>query len=88
MRLPFHSTEVALARIVIPLSRSRSLLSKARSAIVWFSRNAPDVLTIHRLRLFSHDQRVQLLRYFLMSFIGPIQYFRATYIDFCRNTTR
>ena len=46
------------------------------------------VLTIHRLTLFSHDLRVQLLRYFLMSFIGPIQYFRATYIDFYRNTTR
>ena len=32
IRVPFHSTEVALARIVIPRSRSRSLLSIARSA--------------------------------------------------------
>ena len=31
--LLFHSTEVALARIVIPRSRSRSLLSSARSVM-------------------------------------------------------
>jgi hypothetical protein len=35
MRVPFHSTEVALARMVIPRSRSRSLLSIARSATAW-----------------------------------------------------
>ena len=32
IRAPFHSTEVALANIVMPRSRSRSLLSIARSA--------------------------------------------------------
>jgi hypothetical protein len=42
MRVPFHSTEVALARMVIPRSRSRSLLSIARSATAWLSRKAPD----------------------------------------------
>jgi hypothetical protein len=31
MRVPFHSTEVALARMVIPRSRSRSLLNPSRA---------------------------------------------------------
>ena len=31
MRMPFHSTEVHLARMVMPRSRSMSLLSIARS---------------------------------------------------------
>ena len=38
----FQTTEVAFANIVIPLSRSRSLLSKARSIVASFSRKAPD----------------------------------------------
>ena len=38
----FHTTEVDLARIVIPLSFSRSLLSIALSTIFSLSRNAPD----------------------------------------------
>ncbi len=42
MRTPFHSTEVALARMVMPRSFSRSLLSMTRSATRWFSRNEPD----------------------------------------------
>ncbi len=41
-RTPFHTTEVALARMVMPRSRSRSLESITRSATRWFSRNAPD----------------------------------------------
>ena len=41
-RTSFHTTEVDLARIVIPLSFSRSLLSKALSTIFSLSRNAPD----------------------------------------------
>ena len=42
MRAPRHSTEVHLARMVMPRSRSRSLESIARSATAWLSRNAPD----------------------------------------------
>src|SRR5450631_1107030 len=42
MRVPFQSTEAALARIVMPRSRSRSLESMARSTTRWFSRYAPD----------------------------------------------
>ena len=42
MRMSFHCTEAALARMVMPRSRSRSLESIARSATFWFSRNVPD----------------------------------------------
>ena len=41
-RTSFHTTEVALARMVMPRSRSRSFESITRSATRWFSRNAPD----------------------------------------------
>ena len=41
-RMSFHTTEVALARMVMPRSRSRSLESITRSATRWFSRKAPD----------------------------------------------
>ena len=41
-RASFHTTEVALARMVMPRSRSRSLESITRSATRWFSRKAPD----------------------------------------------
>ena len=40
--IPFHSTLVALARIVIPRSRSKSLESIALSTTSWFSLKAPD----------------------------------------------
>src|SRR6202451_318649 len=42
MRVSFQTSEVALARMVMPRSRSRSLESSARSAPRWFSRNEPD----------------------------------------------
>src|SRR5262245_49425640 len=42
MRTSFQWIEVALARIVMPRSRSRSFESSARSATRWFSRKAPD----------------------------------------------
>src|ERR1700731_3724866 len=42
MRVSFQTSEVALARMVMPRSRSRSLESNARSATRWFSRNEPD----------------------------------------------
>src|SRR5215212_6903471 len=42
MRVPFQTTEVALARIVMPRSFSRSFESITRSATRWFSRKAPD----------------------------------------------
>ena len=42
MRVPCQTTEVALARMVMPRSRSRSLESITRSATRWFSRKAPD----------------------------------------------
>ena len=42
MRTPFHTTEVALARMVMPRSRSRSFESITRSATRWLSRKAPD----------------------------------------------
>ena len=42
MRTSFHTTEVALARMVMPRSRSRSPVSITRSATRWFSRKAPD----------------------------------------------
>ena len=38
IRVPFHSTDVGFAKIVIPRSRSRSLLSIARSVVVSLSR--------------------------------------------------
>ena len=41
-RTSFHTTEVALARMVMPRSRSRSFESMTRSATRWLSRNAPD----------------------------------------------
>ena len=41
-RTSLQSTEVALARIVMPRSFSRSLESITRSATRWFSRKAPD----------------------------------------------
>ncbi len=45
MRWPCHSTLVALARMVMPRSRSRSLESRARSTVAWLSRKAPDCLS-------------------------------------------
>src|SRR5580698_5216218 len=42
MRVSFHCTDAALARMVIPRSRSRSLESIARSVTFWFSRKVPD----------------------------------------------
>ena len=42
MRAAPHSTEVHLARMVMPRSRSRSWLSMARSATRWLARTAPD----------------------------------------------
>ena len=41
-RTSFHTTDVALARMVMPRSRSRSFESMTRSATLWLSRNAPD----------------------------------------------
>ncbi len=41
-RMSFHCTEAALARMVMPRSRSRSLESMARSVTFWFSRKVPD----------------------------------------------
>ena len=41
-RTSFHTTDVALARMVMPRSRSRSFESMTRSATRWLSRNAPD----------------------------------------------
>ena len=45
MRASFQTTEVALARMVMPRSFSRSLESMARSATRWLSRNEPDCLS-------------------------------------------
>src|SRR2546429_162029 len=42
MRLPFHTSDVTLARIVMPRSRSKSLESMALSATRWLSRKEPD----------------------------------------------
>ena len=42
IRTPFHSTDVFLARMVMPRSRSISLLSIARSCVASFSRYTPD----------------------------------------------
>jgi hypothetical protein len=42
MRTSFHTTDVTLARMVMPRSRSRSLESIARSATCWLERNEPD----------------------------------------------
>ena len=41
MRAPFQATEVTLARMVMPRSRSRSLLSIIRSATCWCLANVP-----------------------------------------------
>src|SRR6516162_5679230 len=41
IRTSCHTTEVHLARIVIPRSRSSSFESRARSATCWLARNAP-----------------------------------------------
>src|SRR6478752_5548952 len=42
MRVSFHCTEAAFAKMVMPRSRSRSLESMARSATFWFSRKVPE----------------------------------------------
>ena len=42
MRVSFQRMEVHLARMVMPRSRSRSLLSIAWASTFWFSRKAPD----------------------------------------------
>ena len=42
MRVSFQTTEVALARMVMPRSFSRSFESMARSSTRWLSRNEPD----------------------------------------------
>src|SRR5215472_13303877 len=42
MQVSRQTTEVHLAKMVMPRSRSRSLRSSARSATCWCSRNAPD----------------------------------------------
>ena len=42
IRVSCQTSEVALARMVMPRSRSRSLESSARSTTRWFSRNEPD----------------------------------------------
>ena len=42
MRVSFQTTEVALARMVMPRSFSRSFESMTRSATRWFSRKEPD----------------------------------------------
>src|SRR5690606_10610100 len=42
MRVSFHSTEVALARMVMPRSFSMSPESMTRSATRWLSRTEPD----------------------------------------------
>ena len=39
---PFHRTEVALARMVMPRSRSWSLESMARSTVASLARKTPD----------------------------------------------
>src|SRR6478609_2662069 len=51
MRVSFHTTEAALARMVIPRSRSRSLESIARSTTRWFSRYAPDCCSSRSTRV-------------------------------------
>ena len=43
---PAYRTEVFLARIVMPFSRSKSIESMTRSATSWFSRKAPDCHSI------------------------------------------
>ena len=42
MRVSFQLSEVTLARMVMPRSRSRSFESMARSATFWLSRKEPD----------------------------------------------
>ena len=48
---PFQTTEVHLARMVIPRSRSRSLLSMARSCTCWLSRKVPDCCSSRSTRV-------------------------------------
>ena len=51
MRVSFQTSEVTLARMVMPRSRSRSLESMARSATRWFSRNEPDCCSSRSTRV-------------------------------------
>ena len=55
----FQWTEVHLARIVMPRSRSRSFESRTRSATCWLARNAPDLAQelIDQRRLAVIDMR-------------------------------
>ena len=72
MRVVPHTTEVALARMVMPRSRSRSLVSITRSATRWLSRNAPDCCRSRSTRVvlpWSTWAMMAMLR----SFIGVLE---------------
>ncbi len=69
MRVSFQSTEVALARMVMPRSFSRSLESIARSATRWFSRNEPDCFRSSSTSVvfpWSTCAMIAILRIFMM----------------------
>ncbi len=68
MRMSFQTTEVALARMVMPRSRSRSLESITRSATRWLSRKAPDCCSSRSTRVvlpWSTWAMMAMLRSFL-----------------------
>src|SRR6185295_2053020 len=84
MRVSFQRIEVALARMVMPRSRSRSLESSARSATRWFSRKAPDCCSSRSTRVvlpWSTCAMMATLRRFMN---GPENQSRAARARICR----
>src|SRR6204780_4645832 len=71
MRGSFQTREVALARMVMPRSRSRSLESSARSATRWFSRNEPDCCSKRSTRVVLPWSTWAIMA-ILRSCIGPM----------------
>ena len=55
--MPVSLTAVFLARMVIPRSRSRSLLSMMRSEVAWKAQLEDEQVVISSTRLYSADER-------------------------------
>ena len=54
--MPVFLTAVFLARMVIPRSRSRSLLSMMRSEVAWKAKIVDEQVMISSARLYSADE--------------------------------
>ena len=80
-RVPFQTTEVALARMVMPRSRSRSFESMARSATCWLSRKVPLCLSRQSTSVVLPWSTCAMIATLRMSIYGPEKGgYRARYI--------